>query len=309
MTLGPAIDVSAEAIAAIGERLGLRDPIATSLSSPGSANTIYTLNDAWILRVPRDHPAVIASVAIESTAVRAARSAGVRTPEIVLLDDSLTILPVPFAVYERVRGVPLQAVAGVAELDEPWFELGIDLARLHCGVDRSGPAGQIASADEADPEPWLAGLREHRLITSQDERWLRGWLDRLAPYARSFGDPRFCHGDVNAGNVIIGAQRHEYRAIIDWGGVVWTDPAWDFVPVTLRVVPAMLRGYRSIAPMAGDSTAEARILWNHLLLAIFGLRVGPKRDPGWIGARIDRLRMDVAEFAAWSGLADLLAKV
>ena len=40
----------------------------------------------------------------------AARAAGVRTPALVAFDDSLQLLPVPYAIYERVRGETLGAL-------------------------------------------------------------------------------------------------------------------------------------------------------------------------------------------------------
>jgi hypothetical protein len=48
----------------------------------------------------------------------------------------------------------------------------------------------------------------------------------------------------------------------------------------LRAVPYALEGHRAVAPLDGDETAEARILWGHLLWALYVLPRGamPKRS-------------------------------
>jgi aminoglycoside phosphotransferase (APT) family kinase protein len=61
----------------------------------------------YVLRVPRDAPPFIAALRKESVAVPAAKAAGVRTPTLRAFDDSLDLLPVPYAIYERVRGETL----------------------------------------------------------------------------------------------------------------------------------------------------------------------------------------------------------
>src|SRR5690348_9002669 len=80
------------------------------LPSIGLFNAIYLLGDDLILRVPRDHPHFVAAIAKEAIAVPAARAAGVRTPRLIAFDDSFALLPVPFAIYERVHGVALESL-------------------------------------------------------------------------------------------------------------------------------------------------------------------------------------------------------
>ena len=61
----------------------------------------------------------------ELAAVPAARAAGVRTPAIVVADDSCDVVPVPYAVYERVHAESLEAIgADAEEAAEVWRELG-----------------------------------------------------------------------------------------------------------------------------------------------------------------------------------------
>src|SRR5438067_1611974 len=66
-----------------------------------------------------------------------------------------------------------------------------------------------------------------------------------------------------------------------WGSSGWGDPAWDFAGVPLRAVPLLLQGYRTAAALDGEATAEARILWRHLQLALLVLRRGPLPGRSW----------------------------
>ncbi len=78
------------------------------------------------------------------------------------------------------------------------------------------------------------------------------------------------------------------------------DAAYDFAVVPLAVVPFLLDGYRLVAPVPGAATAEARILWYHLAMAIWGLRFGLPRDRTWIAGRLDRLEHQMRAFVAQS---------
>jgi hypothetical protein len=101
---------------------------------------------------------------------------------------------------------------------------------------------------------------------------------------------------------MVDPQTLGYRAVIDWGGAMWGDIAIDFAGVHLRAVPAMLEGYRELAP-TGDCI-EARILWRHLTIGLHQLRGSGKPDQSWgerpMGVLFDVLRfLGEAEDARW----------
>lgn len=276
-------EISNDGLRAIVARHGLGATSFGLLPEVGIFNAIYLLGEDLVLRVPRDHPAFTGAIRKEAVAVPAARAAGVRTPRIVAFDDTLELLPVPYVVYERVRGATL----GLLELeptDTPrvWRELGRDLARLHVGVSPDGPAGRLGTPEELpDPRPWTEELAADGYFTTMEARWLAEWLDRLAPAALTPVTPRFLHGDTQTTNVMVRAESLEYLAVIDWGACGWGDPAWDFAGVPLRAAPLLLQGHRDVAPLEGDETAEARILWRHLQLALFLLRREPQPGRSW----------------------------
>ena len=96
--------MSDDTLEVIGERHGLRAEEISPLKDIGIFNAIYLIGSEYVLRIPRDAPPFVTAIRKESAAVPAARAAGVRTPALVAFDDSLELLPVPYAIYERVHG-------------------------------------------------------------------------------------------------------------------------------------------------------------------------------------------------------------
>jgi aminoglycoside phosphotransferase (APT) family kinase protein len=266
--------VSPSIARAIVARLGLSPRPVTLLARGGSGNSAYLLGDDLVLRVPHADAARVAGAAREAVAVPVARAVGVRTPALVAFDDSCELLPVPYGVYERVPGVPLVTLA-LAPTTTPgvWRELGRDLAGLHTRVSRDGPGGRLwsdAIPDDPDPRPWAEELAQAGYFVPADAGWLRALLDQLAPLALAPAPWRFTHGDVSASNILVDPTSHTYLALIDWGGAGWSDPAWDFAPVSLWAAPFVLEGYRAVAPEAAP--AAVRIAWRYTQLALFMLR-------------------------------------
>ena len=281
----------------ISHRHGLDGDVFSPLPEVGIFNRIYPLGEGLLLRVPRDHPAFVAAARKESVAVPAAREAGVRTPRMISFDDTGDLLSVPYSIYERVHGETLGLLdLDPAEAPGAWRDLGRDLSRLHSGVPEDGPTAGLELEPMPDPRPWPDEISAEGYFTSTEARWFSEWLDRLAPAALATVHRRFLHGDSQATNVMVGSETLEYLAVLDWGGSGWGDPAWDFAGVPLRVVPFMLEGYREVAPLSGDETAEARIiLWRHLQLSLYLLRRDPQPERSWAERPLGML-LDVMRF-------------
>lgn len=265
-------------------RHGLGASTIARQPSIGVFNAIYLLGDDLILRVPRAQPRVMAMLANEAIAVPAARAAGVQTPRLVAFDDTLALLPVPYTVYERVHGEPLELL-GLDPTATPaaYRALGRDLARLHTGVARTGPVGRLGvpNMPQEDPLPLPERLAAAGYCSASEARWLGGWLERLPPLLQVPDAHRFLHGDTQATNVLVHPGSHEYRAPSDRGGCGWGDPALDFSGMPLAAVPAVLAGYRAIAALPEDETAEARILRYHLYFALVTLSAAPQPQRSW----------------------------
>jgi aminoglycoside phosphotransferase (APT) family kinase protein len=282
MELPPFPEFSDDLLHAIAERHAVAGAAISRLPEIGIFNAIYALGTHLILRIPRNHPAFIEAVRKEALAVPAARAAGVRTPELITFDASLDLLPVPYTLYERVHGETL-GLLDQEPGDSPaaWRELGRDLALLHTHVMAQGPIAEVEVEGLPDPRPWLDQIAQQGYFTAMEARWLLGWLDRLAPAALESTPRCFLHGDIQTTNMLVRAGSLDYLAVIDWGSAGWGDPAWDFAGVPLRAVPLMLQGYREVAALDNEATAEARILWRHLQLALLVLRRSPLPGRSW----------------------------
>jgi aminoglycoside phosphotransferase (APT) family kinase protein len=300
VNLPPHPEVSTTALRAIAERHHLAADSFTRLPEVGIFNAIYLLGDDWVLRVPRQHPAHLAALRKEAVAVPSARAAGVRTPRIVAFDEACELLPVPYAIYERVHGETLGLLQlDVHETPDAWRALGHDLALLHTGVPEASPAGGLAMEVMPDPRASVERLAREGYFSVVETRWLTGWLDALAPAALAPGWRRFLHNDVQATNIMVAAGSHEYLALLDWGSSGWADPAWDFVGMPLSAVPLILQGYRAVAPIDADDTAEARITWRQLQIALMLAKRPPQPERSWgerpLGMLLNILRFFVED--------------
>jgi aminoglycoside phosphotransferase (APT) family kinase protein len=276
--------ISPASLHMIAERHGLARRAFKPLPSTGVFNAIYLVGDDLVLRVPRNHPHFAGALAKEAIAVPAARAAGVRTPRLIAFDDSLTLLPVPYALYERVRGEALESL-GLDPATTPtvYQELGRDLARLHAGVRPDSPAGQLGAPNlpHGDPRPLAHELAAAGYFSASEAHWLEQWLNRLPPLLTTPLALRFLHGDTQATNILVQPDSLAYLALIDWGGCGWGDPVLDCSGMPLRAVPDVLAGYREIAAFPDDQTAEARILRYHLHFALINLRNEPQPLRSW----------------------------
>lgn len=267
---------------------------------------MYPLGTDFVLKVPHNNPAPIESIHIESIAATAAHAAGVRTPRLIAFDESLELLPVPYLVYERVHGQLLSTLGQPpGALQDVWWELGKELARVHTCIVPDEALRSLPAYDQTlatDPRPWVEDVQRSGGLTTTQGRWLVEVLDRLASTANLSRPRRFCHGDVNAANIMVSHQEpRAFISLLDWGGAGWGTPETDFSGISLRAVPFVLAGYREIVPQNDDNATEARILWKYLQLALFSLNRNQIAEPDR-ARRIERLLRDTRWFLRWSQL-------
>jgi aminoglycoside phosphotransferase (APT) family kinase protein len=299
MKLPDPTPTSEEQLAAIAARHGIRFQQARPVEQSGIINSVYFLDDDLVLRIPRNHPTHVIHARREAIAIPAAIAAGVRTARLVAFDERCDIVPVPYLIVERVRGVNLEsfepepiAMPGV------WRELGRDLARLHTGA---GPATLSSLSpgidfDFTDPRLMAEQLAVDGWISPTEVRWLLLWLEGLAPAAARPVKTRFVHADVQMSNIMVDPQSRRFRALIDWGCAGLGDAAGlDFVPMPLAAVPLLLAGHREVAPLDDDDSAEARILWWRLRMLLSVMPRGAARGMSW-GERPIAWLFDLARF-------------
>jgi aminoglycoside phosphotransferase (APT) family kinase protein len=277
------VDVPMGTLRAIAERHGLRVETFARMPQVGVINAIYALGDGYVLRVPRNDPGTVAQARTEAIAAPAARAAGVRTPRLVAFEEVGDLLPVPYLIYERVQGRTLGLLdwepAAIADV---WREMGRDLALLHSLVPDDGLVDQLrVELVELDARELAEDRAADGWFTALEVRWLIRWLDRLAEAAAVPVPARMIHLDVQATNVMVDTDALEYRALLDWGCAGLGDAAFDFFGHPLRAVPFVLEGHRSVMPLDGDESAEARILWRHLWFALRMLPRGAAPGMSW----------------------------
>lgn len=262
-------------LAAIAAKHGLPAPASPPEPWTGATSRVYPLGDV-VLKAAFERPDAVAAVAIDAAMATFARSLGVAVPDLVALDDSREIVPVPVAIFRRVKGaIPLDPARRDDAARAAWDAVGRLLARVHAVTDRDAvpiALREFRQSPGVDPRPWVDELREAGALSLVDARWLRSLLDRIAPEALAEVPIALCHGDVNAANVLVDVQTGEFRALIDWAGAGWLDPAWDFAGVPLDVVPWLLSGHRQVAALPADGTAELRILWCQIQMRLFAAR-------------------------------------
>nr|WP_277605571.1 phosphotransferase [Glycomyces sp. L485] len=252
-----------------------------------------------VLRVARPHPGLEADLRKEAQVIPAVTAAGIRTPEMVAFDEDRTLLDAPFMVLRRAVGIAPQTPE--RHTGSPWartyIELGAELAKLHAaGLGPEVILGVPVESDD-DPRPGLARLVGAGYLGEETAAWVRGWLDRLDGRRPSSPAPRLVHGDASPTNLLADPDTLALNALIDWGDATLTDPAVEFAELPLRAVPYALEGYLG-ADADPDERLDwaARILWHHLVWAVFRLAADPEPGaPHWPAQRGNRL-LEITRF-------------
>jgi len=288
--------ISGAVLHSIAKWHGLNIARIERLPSTGIINAIYALDNALILRVPRNDPVGISDTLTESVAAPVAFAAGVRTPRLVIFDESREILDVPYTIYERVRGETLGAFQDPSGIHHAWTALGRDLALLHTSViSCDDPQGRLDTPQRDDFRDKLEWFASRGIVTSSHARWIGRWLDVLAPAVFRHITPRFLHNDLQANNVMVATTSQGYLAMIDWGDAGWGDPALDLCAIPLRAIPSTMKGYREVRPFDGDDTLEARVLWDQIMNALKQLSCAQRPGTSRAGYLIELLRFVLEE--------------
>ncbi len=259
---------------AIAAKYGYGDVAISPMPATGEVNWIYAMGEGAVLRISNNaHPDGVRDGLTESVAVPAVRDAGIRTPQLLALDNSHDIIDALFTIYERAPGQDLASsiAAGLPLADRLYRQLGQELAKLHRDVTQvADPNGWLDNDPRWTSPEAMNNLLSNPRLDTRSADILASLYEQVEPSLRTAGTfRRFLHQDLSFGNVM--ACDGELSAIIDWGDAGWADPAQEFAYLPLAIVDTMLVGYREIMPLDGDDTAEARILWDHVGRAVYDL--------------------------------------
>jgi aminoglycoside phosphotransferase (APT) family kinase protein len=235
------------------------------LQATGIANRIYATRNV-VLRVATDHPEAVADAYTESVAAPAAYHAAILTPQLIVFDDSRTLVDRPYSLWERVQGETL----GLLDLDQgglasAWRAVGRELSKLHDRVTACpDPCGYLDDPGrELDLDSQLENLASSARVSAAAAKEISRLISELRPQVEAGVDARFVHDDVHDMNVMC-SPAGALRALIDWGDAGWGDPIVDFAAIPLEAIPWALDGYEVETPGALGDFPEARIVWDKL---------------------------------------------
>jgi tRNA A-37 threonylcarbamoyl transferase component Bud32 len=281
MDIPPHVVLGSRELVRVAALLGEGESAVRRLENVGICNAIYRVGPNYLLRVPRNDPGRFEDLRRETRTVVKAREVGVRAPVLVRYDDSLGVLPVPYAIYKWCRGVTLESERGqVTGSRSAWSAVGRELATLHTAV-LPDAVSWLPMDDAPAAEDLLARRVSEGWLSAFEAEWLGAWLTDLAAAAEAFVPPMtvVVHGDLQAANILVDTPRRKLRAVIDWGDARVGDPVIDFAGMPLRFVPAILEGYREGG--ADSKGFEPRIVRRHLLLGLHNLSRGPLPAHSW----------------------------
>jgi hygromycin-B 7''-O-kinase len=301
--VAPFVELDDRTLASICARHDL-PPATGRLASTGVIHTIYVLGDRHVLRVPKRIDEGLKDLRTEVVSAPAARAAGVRTPALIVFDESLDLVDVPYTVFELVEGEPLGARRFDPARDEAVYrDLGRQLATLHRGVESlDDPRGWLDHDDRPlDALQLVDDLVATHLLGDDTAGWVRSVLERMLPAAEaSLAIRRFVHNDVQPNNVMVTPD--EEAVLIDWGDAAWSDPTRDLNDLVPRSIPFVLAGYREVMPMDDEDTVGARVLYDHLVAALYHLGRPPTPRREWgrpPGARLVELFAEATSPSSW----------
>lgn len=219
---------------------------AVPLESQGVANHIY-VTEELVIRIPTDHPEALSDAYTESVAAPLVKAQGIRTPELLVFDDTRTLIDRPYSIWERIHGITLEAMRDTPQWKRIWYAVGQELGRLHTGIrecpDPHGWLDDPAAGRGYTVETLLCRLKASCPAGAK----LIGTVCRLQNSEGNGPEPVFVHGDTNPTNMLC-CPDGGLLALIDWGDAGWADPAVDFYMIPGGVLLEALRGYADTAP-------------------------------------------------------------
>ena len=221
----------------------------------------------------------------EAVAVPAVRAICVMTPELVVFDDSRTLVPGLVTIYRRAPGIPLGCAEPIAEIDGIIRDTGRQIALWR---------REVTTLD--DPNRWL----DHPRGDNIEDCFTRA-VDRLTPAERSWTEatierlrtarepaPQFVHWDLHAFNVLV--EGGELSAILDWGDAGFGDPTLNYRLLPATWLPLLLEPYED------DPEFVGRCLQHMLGYALNDVHRAPRGESPY--AHTGHLRWTALKLAA-----------
>ncbi|MFJ7770291.1 phosphotransferase family protein [Streptomyces sp. NPDC097107] len=230
------------------ERPGLvTGPLSGRLIEGGRSNLTYAVSDGtarWVVRrPPLGHVLATAhDMKREHRVISALHPTDVPVPRPVLLCEDEEVIGSPFYVMEFVDGTPYRTADQLAPLGPERTRAAVlnlvdTLVELHA-VD---PAA-VGLGDFGRPEGFLDRQlrRWAKQLDASRNRDLAGIDELHATLGRELPGspaPTVVHGDYRLDNVLIGGDRDEINAILDWEMSTLGDPLTDLGLLVMYSMP------------------------------------------------------------------------
>jgi Ser/Thr protein kinase RdoA (MazF antagonist) len=228
----------------------------------------------------------------EIDTLRRVAAAGVgAAPRLLFADVSRRIVPRDVIVLEHLPGALLSETE-VAEADAP--ALRRQIGALAAGIQAVvGPAFGYPHDPALQAATWAEALGRMLEAVFDDARRLgvdppleplRARFLALLPMLGDVREPRLVHYDLWDGNILIerAGQGWAVTGFIDWERAFYGDPLAELVSLsfhtpTFALDPAVLKGWRSVAPLDLDGAVRRRIaLYRGYLWLIMLTEAGPR---------------------------------
>lgn len=234
----------------------------------GYVNWVFEVGDDLILRVCKPHVGC-EDGRTEALVVPLVVAAGIRTPELLVFDESQDLLPASWTLYRRAEGDALaETHADQSRLPDLYRDLGREIARIHTRIKPfADPKGWLDKGEFFDPRAELERAREALKVEMVSRDWLLAWIEKLEPAMTLPRDPVFIHNDLHAGNTLIRPDTLQLTAVIDWGDAAWADPVLDFETMPIFALPWALEGYREEGGEV-DETFIGRLIYHDIGAAL-----------------------------------------
>jgi aminoglycoside phosphotransferase (APT) family kinase protein len=209
-------------------RLSIDGP-TVPIESAGVVHALWRLGSKLLLRVPKDEAMCLADHRCEAVAIPLAIDAGVRTPRLVVFDDSLELLSVPYSVVEYISGENLTDLRPIDDHYQRTYEqLGEQLALLHRPTVPSSVNPWLRMPGDSPAEAFFDEVVAAGLLHVDGVAWLRDVCSRLdGVIAEAVSPPSvLLHNDIKPDNLMIDEVGDVH--LIDWGDCGYGDPADDF---------------------------------------------------------------------------------
>lgn len=277
----PEIPLDADQLLAAARAFGLQGKTVVKIPSSGIINTIYLVDNEYVIRVPRDHPGHFQQARREASVIPAVVESGVTTARLVGFDDKESLLPVPFTIVERAPGIDAESAGLVPPSPAAtWRQLGRELARTHDSVPPDDVVGDFNAWETSDLDELLDRRASEGWISTLEANHLHAWVETLSERIDRPSPLVLVHGDAQMSNVLVDPAARTFSSLIDWGCAHMGSPAVDFRVVPLAAVLPMLDGYSEVTGLV-QYPLQAEVLLARLRLFANALPLGPAPGATW----------------------------